>query len=176
MGNLSEQSRLIVVGILSFALGLVLASLWFVSQGNTNEPTGMSSETDTVSDSTMEDTNSTSETDMERAPIQTGDSSVTVNDQASGKGVFFANGVFENPSWVVVHEMRGMDVGNALGAAYVVPEMHEGVVQLLRATVPNQTYTVRIYSDNGNRVFELNDDALLIDAQGEPISDTFLTH
>lgn len=60
-------------------------------------------------------------------------------------------------SWVAVQDAKG----GVLGAGRFAAGATSGVIELLRATVPGETYTVVIYADNGNRTFDLYTDELV---------------
>ena len=102
---------------------------------------------------------------------------LAVVDQASGMSVQVGNVEFAVPGWVVVHETEGGHVLNALGAARLDAGSYTGViVELLRTTEPGGSYAVILYSDNGNKEFEIRGDLPIIDIEGNPVMKTFHTY
>lgn len=93
--------------------------------------------------------------------------SLTVTDQPAGRAVVVDNAYLQKVGWVVVHEMVGDKLGNALGASRREAGVSTRVVvELLRGTEPGNRYAVVLYGDNGNRTFELHDDPQLADEDG----------
>ncbi|MBI2048425.1 MAG: hypothetical protein HYT30_00660 [Parcubacteria group bacterium] len=100
-----------------------------------------------------------------------------VGDQESGSTVRVVSAEFAVPGWIVVHETQGGHVLNALGAARVDSGIHtDAVVELLRGTEPGGSYAVILYSDNGNKEFEIRGDLPIIDTEGNPVMKTFRTY
>lgn len=95
--------------------------------------------------------------------------------QDAGLEVAVASVKVSQPTWVVVYESRGGQPGNALGAALFFAESKSGVVRLLRATLPGQTYFVGQSIDDGDRVFSLQADERVRDVQGNLVWTTFST-
>ncbi len=103
-------------------------------------------------------------------------SSVTADDQQAGGSVIVRTIRIESTGWVVVYESRGGQPGNALGAARVNAGTHENIaVELLRATIPGQTYFVVLHRDDGNKTFELRNDFPFRGEEG-PLMDSFMTN
>lgn len=142
---------LLVVGI---ALGVWLAGY-----------AGMSNGTD-VSTEEEERTSSTS--------VQSGAGEIRVSPQPAGRAVVVAQVVLPQTGWVVVHESRGGELSNALGAARRDAGQHTGVVvELLRNTEPDTNYFVVLYGDNGNGTFELKEDPIVTDESGVVVRAAF---
>ena len=78
-------------------------------------------------------------------------------------------------TWVVVYENRGGQPGNALGAALFTSERQSGVVDLLRGTLPGQTYLAGQSRDDGDHIFSLDNDPPIRDEEGNPIFIEFRT-
>jgi hypothetical protein len=49
-------------------------------------------------------------------------------------------------------------------------------VELLRATEPGGSYAVILYTDNGNKEFEIRGDLPVIDTVGNPVMQSFRTY
>lgn len=106
------------------------------------------------------------------------DGSLTVDDQPAGSVVTIANlSTPSNAGWVVVHEINADgSLGRALGASRY--NEADGLmpvrIELLRATSANATYRVVIYSENGDKVFDLKEDKPMTQ-DGKMIEDSFKT-
>lgn len=106
-------------------------------------------------------------------PAVSGDGDVSVPDQPAGRAVVVDSATLPAVGWIVVHELRGGEIGNALGAARrEAGAHHKVVIDLLRGTEPNTSYTVVLYADNGNREFDLKADSLF-ENEGAVIMDQF---
>ena len=84
------------------------------------------------------------------------------------------------PTWVVIYEDHAGTPGNALGAELFLPQSQgtpqDGTVELLRATLPGQTYLAGELLDSGDKIFSLQSDKPVRDAEGNPILVQFSTH
>lgn len=98
---------------------------------------------------------------------------LVVMDQRAGQSVVIHSLNIAKPTWVVVYVSREGKPGNALGARLYSPADKKGSVGLLRNTEPGQTYVVGLSVDNGDRVFSLNADKPMPDADGGPLWATF---
>jgi DNA-binding beta-propeller fold protein YncE len=109
--------------------------------------------------------------------INTATALVTVTDQMPGGAVSVERVEINEDGWVVVHETEAGHVLNALGAARLDAGTHESVrVDLLRETNPGGTYAIILYTDNGNKEFEIRGDLPMIDAEGNPVMQSFRTY
>lgn len=124
---------------------------------------------------TVGDANETeSELNAEEGTSVRGAGEISVSSQPAGRAVVVAEAVLPQEGWVVVHEARGGELGNALGAARRGAGQHTGiVVELLRGTEPGMNYFVTLYADNGNGTFELKEDMLVGDENGQIIRGSF---
>ena len=96
--------------------------------------------------------------------------------QAPGMTVSVSHVALSSAGWVVVHEIDGGHVLNALGARRLDAGVHADVaVELLRMTDPGRTYAIILYADNGNKEFEIRGDLPMIDAGGNPLMQAFRT-
>jgi hypothetical protein len=88
--------------------------------------------------------------------------------------------VVSQPTWVVIYEDHAGVPGNALGAALFLPQSgnaaQSGTVELLRGTLPGQTYFAGEALDDGDKVFSLASDKPVRDAQGNPVLVEFTTN
>ncbi len=109
-------------------------------------------------------------------PVLSGETArVDIVNQEAGSYVRVSNVILEHSGWVAIHEDLNGKLGNVLGA-YLFPEgVSRGSVELLRDTTPGNIYYAVLYSDNGDRAFELGVDSILIDKDQQPIMATFET-
>jgi hypothetical protein len=95
--------------------------------------------------------------------------------QEAGLHVAVARVVVANPTWVVVYENRGGLPGNVLGAHLFQVGQTSGSVDLLRGTLPGQTYFVGESRDDGDRMYSVANDPAIRDADGDPVWVQFTT-
>jgi hypothetical protein len=96
---------------------------------------------------------------------------VSVADQPAGKSVAINAMSLMHKSWIAIKDTDG----RILGAGLFPATATEGVVPLLRATTAGDRYEVLIYVDNGDKVFSLHKDMLVVSADGSPIGAAFNT-
>jgi len=103
---------------------------------------------------------------------------LSVADQSSGKAVLVKEVRLSELGWVAVHEVQGGEtMGNVLGAARLEAGDHYNiVVNLLRGTEPNKQYAVILYTDNGNKEFDLRGDLPIMTKEDKPVVVRFTTH
>lgn len=136
--------------------------------GNTNTEAGTSAQSRETSSS-----DSTSETPK---IVVSGKGSISVSDQAAGTVVEI--GDIEYPTtdgWIVIHDDVAGELGNALGASRYSTEVGllPATVELLRSTEAGISYHAVLYSENGDRVFDLDDDQPLTTTSGGMIEALF---
>ncbi len=96
---------------------------------------------------------------------------VTAVDQKAGSTVTVATVTVAQTSWVAV---RTAD-NRILGAARLEAGSYTDVsVELLRATEAGQTYTVVVYTDDGDKMFDIHKDSLVAKADGSDVSSSFV--
>jgi hypothetical protein len=160
------------VGI--FVAGLIIGALigWGITSSGTNN-------TSTVATSTAMTATSTSATgttvDVNGSTIgSTNNTSVTLAPtEPAGFAVMVTNMTVSQPTWLVVYEDHNGTAGNAIGAGLFFPGQNSGTVQLLRATLPGQSYLVGQAIDNGDKTFSLADDKQVQSADGTPLYTEF---
>lgn len=79
-------------------------------------------------------------------------------DQAAGESVAVTGMSVTSDSWIAVREADGSRV---LGAARVAAGTESVTVPLLRATAAGTGYEVVIYTDDGDRAFDMKKDMLV---------------
>ena len=99
-----------------------------------------------------------------------------IANQPAGLSVVVAKANVGDNDWIVIHEDVGGMPGRALGAARFVGGSTSGTVELLRGTVPGNTYHGLIYKDDGDHIFSIDRDVPVRDSAGNPIQVTFTTN
>ena len=94
---------------------------------------------------------------------------VITSPQNSGLEVSVSNVVVQVPTWVVIYENYNGQPGNVLGAALFTSDRTSGVADLLRGTLPGQTYFAGEARDDGDHMFSMVNDPAVRDASGNPI-------
>lgn len=102
------------------------------------------------------------------APVSIGGLTIP-SPQSAGLQVAVSNVSVSSPTWVVVYENHNGEPGNALGAALFTPERTSGAVELLRGTLPGQTYFAGEARDDGDHMFSLQNDPAVRDENGNPL-------
>ncbi len=106
--------------------------------------------------------------------VTSGENSVSVNNQPAGFRVVVGEFVLSQDGWLVVKEDINGVPGNILGAQrYNAGVYNSGIVELLRNTEEGEVYYVSIFSDDGDRKFDLSLDSEVLDKKGEPILASF---
>jgi len=114
----------------------------------------------------------TSSTDGSTAALGSDTSLTIATPQKAGYTVAVSSVIVSEPTWVVVYESHDGKPGNVLGAGLFSAAQNSGTVDLLRATVPGQTYFVTKQTDNGDRKFSLKGDTI-VTVNGQPTWVTF---
>lgn len=167
-----EQQKTVV----SFVVGLLIGGLlvWAFSGPETNEPQKDTKATATTTEEVSKTTDSetkpveenkpvaSSETNVERPTLPVGDGSVAVSNQAASNAIVIANAVYPiSEGWVGVREFTDGQLGHLLGVVRFSEE--QGIVPnniaLQRPTTAGREYAVVVYRDNGDRTFNLAEDA-----------------
>ncbi len=171
--------------VVAFVAGLLIGGLlvWvFSASPDKPTPTTSSEETpegEMTNTEEAPEVNETEETPTSSAPVVqevTGDFSFSVADQSAGTSVSLGDRTSypTNEGWIVVHEDVNGSLGNALGAARfnTAAGLAPQSVSLLRGTTAGKNYQVVFYSENGDRMFDIREDAIMM-RDGKMISDTF---
>lgn len=176
--------------ILSFAGGFLIGALiiwaWSVIlkqprldvPAETTAPSDMEAPNGDVSDGsgviigeTITETNASTNTEND-TPAR-----ILVSAQDAGATVLLDSLTLPLNGWAVVHEEQAGYIGNALGAVRKDVGTYNDVrVSLLRSTEPATRYWVVLYSDNGDRLFNLRDDFPIRDANSDPVLNAFTTN
>ena len=164
------------VGI--FVAGLIIGALigWGITSSGTGNTSGASS---TASTSAMTATSTASATgsnvNLNGSTIGSGSTgSITLAaTEPAGFAVTITNMSVSQPTWLVVYEDHNGSAGNAIGAGLFFAGQNSGTVQLLRATLPGQSYLVGQAIDNGDKTFSLATDKPVQNANGTPLYTEF---
>ncbi len=179
------------VGI--FVAGLIVGAAvgWSLTSSSGSSKTADTSDTAATATSTMlmasstpTSTDSTTTTSTTNTPAVTSDSDTQTgsmsNDaitvapsQVAGFNVAVSKINVTQPTWLVVYEDHNGTPGNAIGAGLFFAGATSGTIELLRATLPGQTYLVGQSLDDGDKVFSLTTDKPVRDAEGNPLFTTF---
>lgn len=95
--------------------------------------------------------------------------------QNAGLEVAVANIEVKVPTWVVIYENYNGQPGNVLGAALFTKDRTSGAIDLLRGTLPGQTYYAGEARDDGDHMFSMVGDPAIRDTGGNPITLKFQT-
>lgn len=157
--------------VVSFIVGLLIGGLlvWAFS-GPTAEAPKDETKEDTKEEVEKTDTESTTEateTADEPAPVPTlsvGDGKVTVEGQAASSFVTLASATYPvAEGWIGVREYTDGKLGNILGVSRFSQE--QGLVPtgvtLQRPTIAGKEYAVVVFTESGDRAFNLADDKQL---------------
>lgn len=179
--------KYVSIAIIAFLLGFGAAALWFgdSTDGSANSSSTATStatstamvetkgaETKTPTPATKEPKKEDVTTPTTNPPVMT-TSPITVNDQKAGVSVTVASVTLGEPAWLAVTESVEGGV-RILGAQLFDKGVHEGkTIELLRGTLPGQSYRIVIRSDNGDHAFDPKVDSPLV-VNGTEVSAPFI--
>ncbi len=90
------------------------------------------------------------------------EANVAVSDQPAGRAVVVESATLPELGWIAVREVKDGKPGNVLGAVRRdAGTSNQVVVDLLRNTEPDGAYEIVLYTDDGDKTFELSEDTLL---------------
>lgn len=165
--------------VVAFIAGLLIGGLlvWVFSSTPEQKPVEKAVETekadetkktdDTAKSAPVEekkDVVATQTTEPKVSTIKAGDAVLKADDQAAGKVVTLTESKYPtNAGWVVVRDYMDGVPGRVLGAARFNTDegLAPTVVNVLRDTEAGNSYQVVFYSDNGDKVFDLDDDLVI---------------
>jgi hypothetical protein len=111
-------------------------------------------------------------------PLPPNSGDVAVADQPAGNTVLVDSVTVPPPGvWVAVEEVNeDGTLGNVLGATLVGHPATNVSVALLRSTLPNQTYAVVLYRNDGDGQFNITNESLYVDfTTGQQVEELFKT-
>lgn len=157
--------------LVAFVAGLLIGGLLVWVFGGSPEQTKVTDdqqsttteETTNTSNDASDDTVSETDNEVTNEPVvmQTGEGSITVNNQPAGASVALESATFPNDEgWIGVRDYVNGQLAGLLGVVRfskeqgLVPE----TVVLQRATEAGKTYAVVFYTESGDREFSLAND------------------
>jgi len=160
--------------VVSFIVGLLIGGLlvWAFSAGPSDSPTSDEENEDTT-EVTIDETTSETDTDETETPdapvaatLPIGDGKATVNGQVAGRSVTLDSATFPvAEGWVGVRDYVNDQLTGLLGVARFSEA--QGLVPteviLQRPTEVGKQYAIVFYSENGDRSFNLANDAQIGD-------------
>ena len=163
-----------VIGVIVLLL-IFIGGWWLIARNTVGTSGAPVVSTDTGS--TAGDTKTTTIVEVSGSPLPTttptveaSGEAVEVADQPAGMTVAVASAKLAEMGWVAVRD----NGGRTLGAARLDAGAHAGiVVELLRGTLAGERYQVLIYIDDGDRVFDLYKDSLVMNAGAGVVGATF---
>src|SRR3989344_2541220 len=171
MKTLSINQKILISALIGFVIGASAVLVWNVSQKqSTSNEKKIVAEVDNNESNDVKTLNNQQMQETSVAPVLVGEKDrVDVDDQRAGSAVNVLVIELGNPGWVAIQEDHDGELGNVLGAAWFPQGTSQGSVELLRDTIPGNTYHVVLYNDNGNKAFELGVDAMIVDSQQNPV-------
>ncbi len=159
--------------VVAFITGLLIGGLLVWVFSTSPEKTPVETELETDTEENVVTTTQFDETDTPRTapvtttnptsrPVTVGNGSIAVIDQPAGSVVVLGDVEYPNDQgWIVVREYQNDIAGNILGAArYNEAEgLSPAAVNLLRGTTAGNSYQVMFYTDDGDKDFNLRNDA-----------------
>jgi hypothetical protein len=136
----TPQKHTFLISSFFFLLGIFIATFWFTEGTVPQTPT----------------TAKSSDTGIAKI--------ITVSDQQAGAYVIVDSVDVPAPgAWVAVKEIVGDQLGNVLGANSVTGPAKNVTVNLLRSSLPGQSYAVVLYRDDGDGEFDVHKDSAYVD-------------
>ena len=159
MGDKNSQIIAAVVVIV-----LILGAVWFVSQSKYSPVIGSVPEESTnntdeaLDDSAGISSTGSDDTDSTAAPTTSpAGEAIAVADQPAGSSVALGAITISRPTWIAVKDQNGW----ILGAARFDANLESGTIPLLRAMTAGETYTLIMYADDGDKLFDFHIDMLV---------------
>jgi hypothetical protein len=171
MKNIAVPAVFLVVGLFAFTQSSLFGNTPAPSSSQALEVNGVGQ----VNDSGKSDANGsavvpTKNTDSEK-PVQTtvvasDETPIALGAVVAGAEVKVQSVTLPVSGWVAIHDYRAgaaNSIGNVLGAAWFPAGIHENIsVELLRATVAGQKYFAVLHADDGDKIFEIKADPILL--------------
>ncbi len=166
------------VGIGGVIVLIIIGGVWALAsrtKPSTSTPVTGASTTTTPTNNIQN--NAGNVTPITVTPAALADGSLVIpSPQSPGMQIAITRALVTVPTWVVVYENYNGQPGNVLGAALFTHDRPSGVVELLRGTLPGQTYFVGEARDDGDHMFSMMRDPVIRDASGNPIWVKFQTN
>lgn len=139
----SEPKRhTFLIAAIGFLIGVIATSFWFSDR----------------TPGRLDDARSAN------SAAETSQNVVTISDQQAGSYVIVDSVNVPAPGvWVAIKEMQGNNLGNVLGANRIFAAAKNVTVNLLRSSLPGQTYAVVLYRDDGGGEFDVHKNSAYVD-------------
>ncbi len=176
----SNSTQWIVIGI---GILIVVLGVWWLTSRKASAPSTQTATTTTSNSVTSAATPNTKPTagTMTVTSIPSADTSssggisagangetVSVDDQLAGSSVTVSANI-TRPTWVAVKDANGW----VLGAARFNTPIKNATIPLLRATNAGINYYVVLFADDGDNMFDIHKDRIIVDPTGNPINRSF---
>lgn len=167
--NTGKITAATAAGVIVLAIG---AWVWTANQASAPTSGGTATTTNSNNSNGTANSGGTGST-----PILLSNISLNIpSPQNAGLEVVVASAAVSEPTWVVIYENNNGTPGNALGAALFTKDRQSGVVELLRGTLPGQTYFAGEARDDGDHMFSMQKDLAIRDQNGNPLWLQFKTN
>jgi hypothetical protein len=174
--NMGTYVGIFVVGLIvgaALGWGITLSSRGGNASVTASSTDMTSSSTSGTSANTGNATAGTASTDL-GSTMAAGANNITVaSPQQAGFAVAVSKIMVKQPTWLVVYENNNGTPGNAIGAGLFFADSTSGTIELLRATLPGQSYLVGQSLDDGDKIFSLATDKPVRDEKGNPLFTEF---
>lgn len=168
---MNDRTNQIIVGV---GIVILFIGAWYVGRMQTKGPAGSAASSSMAADSgSVADTASrTKDTGITPSTAITNES-VTVVDQPAGGVVKITSVTLAQLGWVAVRDSNGRVLG---AGRFEAGTSKNVVVELLRNTVARQKYQVLLYVDDGDKLFDLHKDSLVMNADASVAGAVFTAH
>ncbi len=101
---------------------------------------------------------------------------IVVPKQAGGKNIFIESAVLKDGGYVVVHRNKDGQPGDVIGVSeLLLPGTTDNFLMNIDEEVKEgDSLIATIHKDNGDNVFDITLDSLVVDANGDPVLTKFL--
>jgi hypothetical protein len=151
--------------LVAFVVGLLIGGMlvWAFS-GPSKTVTKDTTKTDEVTASTTDQQTTDTTKSNEPAKLNVGEGKIVVEDQKASKFIEMKSAEYPvKEGWIGIRQYDNDKLGYILGVNRFSAEqgLVPGKIELLYATTPGKKYAVVIFKENGDRKFNLADDAQL---------------
>ncbi len=113
-------------------------------------------------------------TPEEQSPVTNNNANgLIMSDQYPGNVVYVSSVQLANPGWVVIEKNVSGKPGDVIGQTYLSAGIAPAKVTLSQPTIDGSMYYAVLYSDNGDKKFNVSTDKPLTDTNGNIILKTF---
>ena len=145
-----ENSKNVVIGLVVLLVLVVAGAVWLGRGDEANRQTGAANQPGAIGQNS-------------------GDATVTVNDQFPGQIVYLSDLSLPAGGWVVIHEDGGGAPGAVIGQNYFSKSDRVGVINLNQTTINGRRYWAMVHADNGDGIFDPAVDLPVQNTTGENV-------